>query len=55
MLKGFLDYKPGLRHGTIQGVDQEKGPIYHAGRILSTSPPKSACPGVSTMLIFVPL
>ena len=45
--------EPGLRHRAFEGVHQEQDAVHHR-RIRSTSPPKSAWPGVSTMLIFTP-
>jgi hypothetical protein len=42
-----------LRHRAFGGVDEHDHAIDHIERMRSTSPPKSAWPGVSTMLMRV--
>jgi hypothetical protein len=39
-----------LRHRSFNRVDEQQHAIHHAQHA-PTSPPKSACPGVSTMLM----
>src|SRR5213076_2813993 len=42
-----------LRHRSLDRIDQQQHAVHHDST-RSTSPPKSACPGVSTMLMRVP-
>ena len=49
--QGLAQDVPGLRHGAVDGVDQQQAPSAML-RTRSTSPPKSAWPGVSTMLMW---
>lgn len=46
-------YKPRLRHRPFDRIDQQQNAIDHRQHTLHL-PPKSACPGVSTILICTP-
>ena len=50
----LAEHELGLRHRPFGGVDQQRARRRPCDRMRSTSPPKSAWPGVSTMLMRVP-
>ena len=54
VLERLLEHEARLRHRALEGVDDQQAPsaIF---RTRSTSPPKSAWPGVSMTLIFTSL
>jgi hypothetical protein len=52
-LERLAQHEAGLRQRALGGIDEQHDAVDHL-QVRSTSPPKSAWPGVSTMLIRVP-